>query len=318
MTSLASTTKLKPWVRDTAPIKMLLVSRYLIFFCMATTFLEFLLHIFDTEPSGVDFAWKNLVFFGFASTYVGLEAAGKVEIVGPEYFGGWDAIFMKQIVPAFAVVMLIQVFISLSMKFELFAIYNIEIYFFYLNAAWAEETLMRVLFIGLMRYSIASPPDEQKTLKRLASWQAPHVGKAKPAGILSTFLNGYARAVIIIFTTSTVFCLAHFWVYGSNPLLLFSTFLTGLVFGASYYITGNFLASAVPHFMNNAWAAGTVLTNSSLLLIGVPVFQVIFITVAGVIFYVIMRRYVKQRAIDSKKNQTGVSKGPTSYLARGK
>lgn len=294
--------KLKSWERDTAPVKMLPVSRFLIMFCAITTFVEFVLHVFDADPSGRDFAWKNLVFSMFASSYFFLEATRKVEIVGPEHFGGYADIIFKQVLPAFFAVTLVQAFISFTLQFELFAIYDIEIYYFYLNAGWAEEVLMRVLFMTVMKHAIPSPPDEGRQMTKLASWQVPARKRGKQPtvqGAFTTFMNGFARAAVIITTTSLAFMLAHYWVYGDNPWLLFSTFLTGLVFGTAYYTTGNYLASAIPHVLNNAWAAGVVMQNSYLALVGDPVYQVVFVAVLVVIGVVMFKAY---KAKHGKKN----------------
>lgn len=253
-------TRQRSAVKQDVLIKMLAISRYIIYFYMAVTLAEFALHVSDSTANGRQFALFNLIFFMFGVPYFILERAGKVVNVDEDEFGGWDKIIFAGVVPTAFVLFISQILIGFAIQFEKLAIEKLEIYVFYLSAAIAEETLMRVVLITLLKRVIPGPGKQQEMQ---ALQQIQHLKPGIWNEIKDAFITLW-RMITIVTLNALLFMLAHLYVYGDQPLLLLSAFIAGVILGAAYYITENFLVNVVAHLMNNAAAASTVVQNSVL------------------------------------------------------
>ncbi len=255
------------WAFHDEPVKMLPVSRYIILVGILLTGAEFLLHAADTRASGRDFAAKNMIYCVFMASYWVIELAKRVYIVPNEevgeVYGGWGKIFMHAI-EATTVVLVIQIVIwILSQQLPTFNITDVEIYLFYSTSAPIAETVVfQQVAITALKRLIPEPPLEDEAVAELNLGKRVRRPDESWTARIMRNLQSLARAGIITSISALAFILVHLGVYGDDQLVLFSTFLTGCVYAASYYVTENFLVPFIAHMINNTIAASWVIRNS--------------------------------------------------------
>lgn len=196
--------------------------------------MEIALH-FDTV-----FAWQNVLFLSMAS--IPLFAAfvtGRLHLVSEGAFHGWTWILFS-IGLATAPILVMQAIIGFLIDTSLYFITNVEIFLFYINAAISEELLYRVGIVALT-YVIVNWVCKQNRVKK------------QPANMIAMILS--------IMISGTAFSLSHLGVYADVPLMLLSTFIGGSILAAVLVYTKNPLACIVAHVLNNAIAAGIIIST---------------------------------------------------------
>ncbi|MEX2755470.1 MAG: lysostaphin resistance A-like protein [Candidatus Sigynarchaeota archaeon] len=260
--------RVEDWEFHDEPVKMLPVSRYIIILGMVLTATEFVLHAADTRASGRDFAFKNLIYLGLISTYWIIELARRVYVVPndevDDVYGGWGRICLHA-ASATAAVLFVQIVIWVVIQqLPTFSITDIEWYlFFSTSAPIAETVLFQQVTITALKHMIPEPPREDEAVTELnLGKRAPRYQHESWGARATRYMFSLARVLIITSISSLLFMLVHLGVYADDPIVLFSTFLTGCVYAASYYVTENYLVPFIAHVVNNTIAASWVLRNS--------------------------------------------------------
>jgi len=215
-------------------VYLLDITLFFIFLSITISIIEILLHYRDDDKT---FMLQNAFFLSFTSTVFVL--LPKIKRVEPRDLGGWNKIALSIIICT-TIVLMIQAIIGYFLKARIYLIYDIEIYLFYINAAISEEFFYRVFIINII-FILAEHVKQLRNNQQLIK-------------------------IIAIFTSATIFSLSHLRVYFSIPLMLLSTFLGGLTLSTFYVYTRNPLVPIIAHVINNAIAAGVIITNCILVI----------------------------------------------------
>jgi len=200
----------------------------------------------DTDPV---FASQNAAFFWMAMPGIGLFviflAIKRGYLVSEEAFGGWGRVMIMVAACTAANIVINAICGVLMEERATWSIESIEIYLFYaVSAPVAEESLYRVFICNVVIIAI------------MAAFKL--AGKSKKNDPLRiTIANITAIAV-----SGVSFSLAHLGVYGDEPLMLLSNLLGGTVMAGFYVYTKNPFVPLFAHLVNNAIAAGVIITNA--------------------------------------------------------
>lgn len=206
---------------------------------------EYALHR-DATPS---FAAQNLIFFWMASPGMAVSGIflvmGRGHLVNEEIFGGWQRVIVETVACTIAVV-LVNAIIGFFQERGTYFISTIEKFLFYaLSAPVAEESLYRVTICTVVVVVVMAAFD-------MAGWSKKNQQQVK--------LN--VARVTAVLVSGVAFSLSHLGVYGDEPLMLLSTLIGGTIMATFYVYTKNPFVPLFAHFVNNALAAGVIITNA--------------------------------------------------------
>jgi len=219
---------MRNYLEDQSTLQLLPETSILLFMCISITAFESLYHWNDSDATGRLFAQQNLLPLAFCLITLSLILFRKLKFTtNYEKFGGRIRILAESIV-VIITIFLIQFTIAYFVKLEKYAVSQIEIYFFFLNMAIAEEFFFRGFIITVLKNLIKA-----SSIKTIA--------------LIAISIEN----VVAILISSTSFSLSHFGVYGSEPLLLLSTFVSGIVFSIAFIISNNLDSCLAGHLANN-------------------------------------------------------------------
>lgn len=187
------------------------------------------------------FQVQNVIFLAFASAWLPFLLAGRVHLVSERDFGGWGRVALHVMVCTSAVLG-VQIVVAWLSGPVTYVAQPVFIWLFYINAGISEEILFRAFTCTFIIIVIMGLPVPKK-------WRAS---------------MRVVAVVVAVAVSGIAFSLAHLGVYGQAPLMLLSTWIGGTIMAAFFVITRNPLVPVVAHVVNNAIAAGVIITSSIL------------------------------------------------------